>query len=93
MDLDIGMPEMIITIDRDRARRFEMSFAQIASTIRTSLFGDHISDYKIGEDEYPIQLRLDKKYRNDLEVLLCQEMITFVLFKFCWLASSSNAVV
>lgn len=76
MDLNIGKPEMIVTIDRDKARRFGMSTGQIASTIRTALFGKEISDYKVGEDEYPIRLRLKNQYRNDISSLMNQ-MITF----------------
>lgn len=76
MDLDTGMPEMLIHIDREKARRFGLSTAQIASTIRTALFGKEISDFKEGEDEYPIWLRLDKKFRNNVASLLNQK-ITF----------------
>lgn len=74
IDLDIGKPEMLIHIDRDKARRFELSTAQIAMTIRTALFGKEISDFKEGEDEYPIQLRLMDKYRYDIPALLNQKM-------------------
>ena len=75
MDLNVGKPEMIVTIDRDKARRFEMSTGQIASTIRTALFGKEISDFKIGEEEYPIQLRLMEKYRNSISELMNQKII------------------
>jgi len=76
IDLDLGKPEIIINIDRDKARRFGMSTAQIASTIRTALFGKEVSGFKVGEDEYPIQLRLKEEYRYNLPALLNQ-MITF----------------
>ena len=74
IDLDVGKPEMLVHIDRDKARRFELSTAQIAMTIRTALFGKEISDFKEGEDEYPIQLRLMDKYRYDIPALLNQKM-------------------
>lgn len=76
IDLDVGKPEMIVHIDRDKARRFELSTAQIAMTLRTALFGKEISDYKEGEDEFPIQLRMMDKYRYDIPSLLNQK-ITF----------------
>lgn len=76
IDLDVGKPEMIIHIDREKAGRFGLSTGQIASTIRTSLFGKEISDFKVGEDEYPIQLRLMDKYRYNISSLLNQK-ITF----------------
>lgn len=76
IDLDLGKPEIIVHIDRDKARRFGLSTGQIASTIRTALFGKEISTYKEGEDEYPVQLRLKEEYRYNIPALLNQ-MITF----------------
>ena len=76
IDLDIGKPEVIFHIDRERARRYGLSTAQIASTIRTALFGKEVSDFKVGEDKYPIMLRLDEEDRNHLYSLLNQR-ITF----------------
>lgn len=76
IDLDIGKPELNVVIDRDRARRYGLSTGQIASTIRTALFGSEISNYKIGEDEYPIMLRMKDEYRYNLASLLNQR-ITF----------------
>ncbi len=76
IDLDLGKPEINVTIDRDRARRFGLSTAQIGSTIRTALFGSEISNYKVGEDEYPIQLRMQDEYRYNIASLINQT-ITF----------------
>ncbi len=76
IDLEMGNPELLVHIDRDKARRFGLSTGQIAITIRTALFGKEISDYKVGEDEYPIQLRLNDQYRYDVPSLLNQK-ITF----------------
>ncbi len=75
-DLDIGKPELLITVDREAVRRFGMATGQIASTIRTALFGKEISDLKVGDDEYPIQIQLAPEYRNDISTLLNQ-IITF----------------
>ncbi len=76
MDLNIGKPELIVSIDRERVRRYGMSTAQVAMTIRTALFGKDISDFKVGEDEYPIELRMKEEYRNSIPALLNQK-ITF----------------
>ncbi|PKP52990.1 MAG: copper transporter [Bacteroidetes bacterium HGW-Bacteroidetes-1] len=76
IDLDVGKPEINVSIDRDRARRFGLSTAQIGNTIRTALFGSEISNYKVGEDEYPIQLRMKDEYRYNLSSLINQS-ITF----------------
>lgn len=76
IDLDVGKPEIIFHIDRERARRYGLSTAQIANTIRTALFGREVSDFKVGEDKYPIQLRLKEEYRYNLPSLLNQR-VTF----------------
>jgi len=74
MDLDVGKPELIVNIDRDKARRFGLSTMQIAGAIRTSLFGKDISDFKEEEDEYPIQLRLKDQYRYNIASLVNQKV-------------------
>lgn len=75
-DVQLGKPELIVHIDREVARRFELSTAQIASGIRTSIFGKEVSKYKTGEDEYPIMVRMNEDYRNDIQALLNQK-VTF----------------
>jgi len=75
-DLDLGKPDATVHIDRDRARRFGLSTVQIAGTIRTALFGNDVSDFKVGEEEYPIQLRLKEEYRHNISTLMNQR-ITF----------------
>ena len=75
-NLETGKPELIINIDREKARRFGLSTYAIASELRTAIFGKEISKYKEGEDDYAIQLRLDDKYRYDVDALL-NKNITF----------------
>jgi multidrug efflux pump subunit AcrB len=76
INLTVGKPELLVNIDREKARMYGVSTMQIASTLRTALFGKEISDFKVGEDEYPIQLRLKEKYRYDVPALMNQK-ITF----------------
>ncbi|RMF21683.1 MAG: efflux RND transporter permease subunit, partial [Bacteroidetes bacterium] len=75
-DVKLGKPELIVNIDREAARRYEISTGQIASAIRTAVFGTEVSKFKDGEDEYPIVVRLDERYRNNIDNLLNQR-ITF----------------
>ncbi|OYT10838.1 MAG: copper transporter, partial [Bacteroidetes bacterium 4572_112] len=75
-DLDNGKPELIVHVDREKARRYGLSTAQIAMALRTSLFGKDISDFKDGEDKYPIRLRYSREYRDNISALLNQN-ITF----------------
>lgn len=69
-DLSLGNPELILDIDRDKARRFGLSTSQIATELRTALFGLEVSKFKEGEDDYPIQLRLEEDYRYDINTLI-----------------------
>ncbi len=73
-DLSLGNPEVILDIDRDKARRFGLSTSTIATDLRTSLFGLEVSKYKEGEEDYPIQLRLSESYRYDINTLVNQKI-------------------
>ena len=74
-DLQTGKPELVVNIDREKARRFGLSTNSIASEVRTALFGKEISKYKEGEDDYEIQLRLMEKYRYDVDALMNKSVI------------------
>ncbi len=75
-DVRLAKPELEVSIDREAARRYNLSTAQIALALRTSVYGKEVSKYKVGEDEYPIMLRLNEDYRYDVNALMNQK-ITF----------------
>jgi multidrug efflux pump subunit AcrB len=75
-DVKIGKPELLVNIDREAARRYGVSTYNIAMAFRTAVFGREVSKFKVGEDEYPIVVRLDEASRNDVNDLLNQR-ITF----------------
>ena len=75
-DVSLGKPELLVNIDREAARRYELSTYSIASALRTSVFGKEVSKFKEGEDEYPIMVRLNNSYRNNVGDLMNQK-ITF----------------
>lgn len=70
MDLDVGKPELLVRLDRDKLRRYGLSTFQVANTLRTALFGREVSDFKVGEEEYPINMRLKEEYRYNSSSLL-----------------------
>jgi len=76
LDVEQGKPELPIIIDRQKARRLNISTGQIGDALRTSLFGKEVSTFKDGEDDYPINIRLMDKYRYNKQTLLNQK-ITF----------------
>ena len=75
-DLELGKPELLIKINRDKAQRFGLSTFSIANELRTALYGKEVSKFKEGEDEYPIELRLQDKYRYNIDALL-NKKVTF----------------
>ncbi len=76
INLEKDKPELLLNIDRDKARRYGLSTGMIASEIRTAIFGKEVSKYKEGEDEYPIIIRFNEENRYDMSSLLNQK-ITF----------------
>lgn len=76
LDVELGKPEMPIIINRAKARRYNVSTSQIGQTLRNSLFGMEVSSFKEGEDDHPIMIRLQDKYRYNEDALMNQ-LITF----------------
>jgi multidrug efflux pump len=75
-DIKVGKPELLVNVDREAARRYGISTYDIANAFRTAVFGKEVSKFKVGEDDYPIMVRLDDKYRNNVDKLLNQK-VTF----------------
>jgi multidrug efflux pump subunit AcrB len=73
--MEVSKPELILNIDREKANRLGISTAQVGMVLRTAIYGTEVSKFKEGEEEYPVMVRLDEKYRNDIDVLLSQEIM------------------
>jgi len=76
IDLETNKPELLLSVNRDAARRLGVSTQQVASTLRTALYGTEASKYKEGEDDYPIEVRLQRRYRYNFSDLMNQ-LVTF----------------
>jgi len=74
--MEVSKPELILHIDRDKANRLGVTTAQVGMLLRTAIYGTEVSAFKEGEEEYPVMVRLDEKYRNDIDVLLSQKVMT-----------------
>lgn len=76
-DVELNKAEIRIDLDREYLRRNGMSTGQIASTIRTALFGSDIATYqKPNDDEsYDLNLRLGSEFRGDIDALLDQKIM------------------
>lgn len=70
IDVKQGKPEMPLVVDREKARRFNVSSFAIGDAVRTALYGREISTYKEGEDDYEVNLRVADRFRYDPEKLV-----------------------
>lgn len=71
-DYNPGKPELQIEVDREKAALLWMNTGQIANTVRAAINGVEASEYRVGEDEYKIRVRLREDQRSsaaDLENL------------------------
>ncbi len=69
-DLQDRNPEIGVRINRVRANREGISTAQIGSEVRTAIYGFEASKFKTADDEYPIQVRYAKPYRDNVDAIV-----------------------
>ena len=69
-DFHSNKPEILISIDREKANREGISTSQIGDIINTAVYGREVSKFRDDDDDYPIQLRIAKDQRNDINALM-----------------------
>jgi multidrug efflux pump subunit AcrB len=62
-------PELRILVDREKAKLFGLNTEKIGFTVRSAINGTEASEFRDGEDEYGIVVRLAERYRSDLTSL------------------------
>ena len=65
-DYNIGKPEVEVIVDREKAGLLWTNTGQIAGTIRAAVNGVEASEYRVGEDEYKIRVRLKEDQRKSI---------------------------
>ncbi len=68
-DLDAARPELRVDVDREKAALFGVSTLDVGNTVRSAINGTEASEYRDGEEEYDIVVRLAEQYRSDLSAL------------------------
>ena len=68
-DFQNNKPEVIFSIDRERANREGIYTGQIAEELRTALYGQEISKFKDENQDYEINLRAKDEQKSKLEIL------------------------
>jgi HAE1 family hydrophobic/amphiphilic exporter-1 len=58
-------PELQVTVDRARAADLGVNIDSLATNLRTLVGGEEVSEYKDGDDQIIVRLRLDEQYRNN----------------------------
>jgi multidrug efflux pump len=69
-DFQADKPEILISIDREKANREGISTMQIGGALGTAVYGREVSRFRDENDDYPIQLRIQDVQRNDVNTLM-----------------------
>ncbi len=69
-DFQSDKPEITITIDREKANREGIATGTIGKTLRDAINGAEVSKFRDDNDDYPIQMRVKRDQRNDINTLM-----------------------
>ena len=75
-DLADARPELRVEVDREKAALFGLNTSEIGFTVRSAINGIEASEFRDGEDEYDIIVRLAERYRRDLNSLADLTVVT-----------------
>ena len=68
-DMADARPELTVEVDRERAQIFGVNTQKIGFMVRSAINGVEAGEFRDGEDEYDIVVRLAEPYRRDLNSL------------------------
>src|SRR5689334_8206219 len=61
-------PELRINIDRARAADLDVNIDTLANNLRTLVGGEEVSEFKDGDDQFKVLLRLDEPFRTTAQM-------------------------
>jgi len=76
VDVNKGKPAMRVTVDREKAGEMGISAGQVGNQLRRSVFGEKAGVYKVGGEDYDINVRFNNENRYNQSTLFNQN-ITF----------------
>lgn len=76
IDVNKSKPEINVHVNRRKAGRLGVSTADVGRTLRRSIYGEEVSTYKEGDEDYEINVRFANDYRFN-ESALFNQPITF----------------
>jgi HAE1 family hydrophobic/amphiphilic exporter-1 len=62
-------PELRIHVDRARAADLGVNIDSLATNLRTLIGGEEVSEFKDGDDQFIVLLRLDEPFRNNPKII------------------------
>ena len=74
IDINKESPELQVTVDRANAGSMGVSTGQLGFTLRRSVYGQEISTYKEGDDDYNITMRMQEDQRKNEDILFNQSL-------------------
>lgn len=76
IDVNKSKSELEVTVDRRKAGQLGVSTVAVGQTLRRAIYGEEVSTYKDGDDDYEVNVRFNEKFRYD-ENALFNQPITF----------------
>ena len=74
VDINKESPELEVKVDRANAGSMGISTGQLGFNLRRSVYGQEISTYKEGDDDYNIVMRMQDDQRKNENILFNQSM-------------------
>ena len=76
IDVNKAKSELDVKVDRRKAGQLGISTSSVGQTLRRAIYGEEVSTYKEGDDDYQVNVRFNEEYRYNENVLFNQP-ITF----------------
>ncbi len=75
LNVESNRSEIPIKVNRELAGQLNASTFQVGMAIRKALLGQEITSYTLDDETYDIVVRFDKKYRENFDALLDQQLM------------------
>jgi HAE1 family hydrophobic/amphiphilic exporter-1 len=75
VSMDDGKPELLVRVDRLKVATLGLNVSDVVETVRTLFYGKEASDFREGENEYWIFMRLKESRRGELADILDSEVV------------------
>lgn len=73
---DRGWPELLVTVDREKAAAFGIQPLTVASTLRTALSGQVVTRFRTGGQELDVRVQMPEGMRNSISDLQRIEILS-----------------